>query len=40
MAESALANGRADMARKYWTDVVEKYPDTSWSEKARERLGR
>ena len=40
MAESSQANGRADMARKYWKDIIEKYPDTTWAAKARERLGR
>jgi len=40
MAESSLKNGREDMARKYWKQIVEKYPDTTWAEKARQRLKR
>ena len=38
MAESSLENGRKDMAQKYWKQIVEKYPDTTWAEKARQRL--
>ena len=40
MAESAEQNGRADLAKKYWEQILEKYPDTSWAEKAKAKLGK
>ena len=40
MAESAAKNGRADLEGKYLEEVIERYPGTSWAEKAKARLGR
>ncbi len=40
MAESSMKNGRKDMAEKYWKQILEKYPDTTWAEKAGQRLAK